>query len=404
MTTLPQDEARAVLYVASRLPALSETFVYRELLGLRGRGVDVVGASIRRPLTVPGDPAVQLLADEVTIVYSWQTAAILPVALLRHPIEFSRALLDALRADHADAKSRLKHILQSAMGLTLGWRLRKRGIGHVHAHMAHVPATVALYAARALGARYSFTGHAADLFVQRAGLSFKLNQAAFVSSISHWHQEFYRTIADLDQHRVPLVRCSVALPPESLPYSKEVVTVARLVPKKGIDLLIHAFATASLPGWRLSILGDGPERATLETLADGLGVSDRVTFEGARPHGECLAAIATSGMFVLPCRTAANGDKDGIPVVLMEAMAAARPVIGGDLPTIRELISDGETGLLVQPNDPEAIVAAMERIAADGEFAAQLGAQARIWIAREFSDDVNLDRLCTALNGASRPS
>ncbi|MDB5581798.1 MAG: glycosyl transferase group 1 [Bradyrhizobium sp.] len=401
MTAAHQQRSSAILYVASRLPELSETFVYRELFGLRSRGRTVIGASIRSPRPVVDNVATSRLADEVFVVYSARTAAGLPFALIAHPAIFARALTEAARADHENFKSRIKHVLQAAMGIALGWRGRKCGISHVHAHMAHVPATVGLYAARALRARFSFTGHAADLFVQRAGLRFKLERADFVASISRWHQQFYREVAGIGEGRAPLIRCSVAIPDDLCDYSNVVVTVARLVPKKGIDLLIRAFAAANLPGWQLRILGDGPERGALEQLVRSEGLGDRVIFEGARPHAFCLAAIARSGMFVLPCRTAGNGDKDGIPVVLMEAMAAARAVIGGDLPTIRELIEDGETGLLVEPDQEKELILAMRRVAASGDFAKSLGAKARAFVEREFSDEVNLDRLCEALDRAS---
>ena len=138
----------------------------------------------------------------------------------------------------------------------------------------------------------------------------------------------------------------------------------------------------------------------LEQLAEQIGVRDLVTFEGARPHHACIEAVARAGMFVLPCRTAGNGDKDGIPVVLMEAMAASRPVICGDLPTIRELIAHEQTGLLVPPNQVAPLVIAMRRIAMDGKLSNMLAANARESIEREFSDEINLDRLCEALDGA----
>ena len=395
-----EPSGNAILYVASRLPELSETFVYRELLGLRGLGRTVLGASIRKPNPVIEDASMEALARESTIVYSFRTAASLPAAAVRYSLHFTRALSDAVNADHKDLKGRVKHLFQAWMGISLGWRLRARGIGHVHAHMAHVPATVGLYAARVLGASFSFTGHAADLFVNRSGLRFKLLEADFVASISHWHQQFYRETAGLGLDRTPLVRCSVALPSGQRPRDTEVVTVARLVPKKGIDLLIRAFALAGLPDWSLRIVGDGSERAKLEQLVDQLGMRALVQFDGARPHVACLEAIAGAGMFVLPCRTAADGDKDGIPVVLMEAMAAARPVICGDLPTIRELVTNEETGLLVPPNEVDPIVDAMRRIANDGHFADRLGADARNLIQHEFSDQLNLDRLCRAIDQA----
>jgi glycosyltransferase involved in cell wall biosynthesis len=275
--------------------------------------------------------------------------------------------------------------------------------------MANAPSMVALYLARALGVPFSFTGHAADLFVQRAALRFKLQQASFVACISHWHRSFYQGIATLDDRRLPLVRCSVALSTTSQLERRDLVTVARLIPKKGIDLLIRAFAGVdALSDWTLHILGGGDDRARLEAIAAELQVADRVHFGGARPHADCLAAIATAGIFALPCRTAANGDQDGIPVVLMEAMAASRAVIAGDLPAIRELIgagehgseSGGETGLLVPPDNESALAAALARLVGDPGLRAQMGAAARVKIAEEFSDQVNWQRLAAAVDMA----
>lgn len=390
----------AVLYIASRLPELSETFVYREMLGLRERGRSVIPASVRAPKRFTGDAVLAALADEAFVIYARATIAALPLALGCHPALALAALRDAASADHPSLKSRFKHVVQALMGIAAGWRLRHRGIAHVHAHMAHVPAMVGLYIARALGARFSFTGHAADLFVDRAALGFKLDRAAFAASISHWHQEFYGSVTEISRDRLPVVRCSVALPNTIRDERREIVTVARLVSKKGVDLLIHAFAAAGLTDWTLRILGDGPERNALEELAASLGVSDRTVFEGAQPHVRCLVAIAEAGLFALPCRTAINGDKDGIPVVLMEAMAAGRAVIAGDLPAIRELIEHDASGLLVAPNDKAALGHAIERLVADAALRRSFAARARARIEVEFSDSVNLDRLVAAFDHA----
>lgn len=389
----------AILYVASQLPKLSETFVYRELLGLRARGRTVFAASVRAPDPFDDDPALAKLAREAFVAYAPDTWRQAPLALALHPTIMLRALMDAAQADHPSIQSRLKHVAQAIAGITLGHRLRAQRIGHVHAHMAHVPATIALYCARTLGARFSFTGHAADLFVDRAALRFKLRQAAFVACISHWHRAFYQEVATVPLKRLPVVRCSVALPARIEPGNREIVTVARLVPKKGIDLLIRAFAEAKPAGWALRILGDGPERTALEALAAELGVP--VRFEGAQPHAVCLAAIRASGLFVLPCRTAGNGDRDGIPVVLMEAMAAGRAVIAGDLDAIRELIADGVSGVLVRPDDPHAIASAMFTLIADPLRRERLGDAARARVAEEFSDETNLSRLGHALDQAA---
>ena len=405
MNALRKNVESSILYVASRLPELSETFVHRELCGVRSRGRRVFGASVHKPRRFAKDDSLMALADEVVVVYAWRTFVRLPVAFALSPAMFFRAIRDARRSDHTNLASRLKHIFQAAMGLSLASRLSDRGIGHVHAHMANVPATVGLYIARGLGAHFSFTGHAADLFVQRGGLKFKIEQSTFVACISEWHQQFYRSITDIDSDRLPIIRCSVALPPVAADrqrecLTREILTVARLVPKKGIDILLQAFAKCDLPDWRLRIIGDGDQREALETLAQLLCIEDRVTFAGAMPHGACLAVIAVAGMFVLPCRKASDGDQDGIPVALMEAMAASRPVICGDLPTIRELVQDGQSGLLVPQGDSTSLAAAMQLVAGDDHLAGQLGTHARARVEIEFSDAVNLDRLCAAFDNA----
>jgi len=395
------DDLPYILYVAARLPELSETFVYREMEGLRARGRLAIAASVRAPARFDADPVLRAMARNVFVIYAPATLAALPVALLRHPAIAMRGLLDAAGADHRSIKSRLKHAMQAMMGITAGWRLRHRGIGHVHAHMAHVPTTVGLYIARTLGARFSFTGHAADLFVDRAALAFKLNQADFVACISHWHRDFYANVAPLDCGRMPVVRCSVAIPQTIAVERAEVVTVARLVAKKGLDLLICSFARAAPVGWTLRILGDGPERTRLTALVEELGMADRIQLEGAQPHAICLAAIATAGLFVLACRTAASGDRDGIPVVLMEAMAAGKAVIAGDLPAIRELIEDGVSGMLVAPDTVEELAAAITALVIEPERRIAFGQAARERITTEFSDAVNLNRLERAFDGAT---
>jgi colanic acid/amylovoran biosynthesis glycosyltransferase len=394
-----------VLYVGSRLPALSETFVYREMLGLRTLGRPTLAASLYAPRQFVGDPGLSALAAETFVIYTRANMLKLPLAMARHPLQMGIAFGEAARADHPSMASRIKHVIQAGMGLLAAGQLRDRRITHVHAHLANAPTMVALYLARGLGVPFSFTGHAADLFVHRAALAFKLKQARFVSCISRWHQEFYRAIVPLDEARLPLIRCSVALPQDYQPERKQLVTVARLVPKKGIDLLLRAFAdTPALSDWTLQILGDGDDRGRLEALAAELQVADRVHFAGARAHAECLAAISTAGIFALPCRTATNGDKDGIPVVLMEAMAATRAVIAGDLPAIRELIRDGEMGLLVPPDSAAALSLALAQLVGDADLRLRMGTAARAKVAAEFSDSVNWQRLAAALDRAKIPA
>jgi len=393
----PKNEA--IAYVAARLPTLSETFVYRELMGLRSRGRTIVPVTVRKPAGPFADPALNSLAGEAVRAYSGATLAALPPAFATMPGAFVRAVGDAAAVDLDGVKARAKFLFQAWMGLATAWRLRGRGIGHVHAHLANTPATVALYIARGLKARFSFTGHANDLFVHREALKFKLEEADFVAAISRWHQGFYDGITP-GAHR-PVIRCSVTMP-DYAADGANIVSVGRLVPKKGFDLLIRAFARLDRPGIRLRIAGDGPERAALVALAEAEGVADRVDFLGALPHSEALAVIRSGAIFALPCRTSSTGDRDGIPVVLMEAMAAGKPVIAGRLETIAELVQDGTSGLLVPPDDVSALMEALRQLVDDPATSKAMGLAGRRHVDQEFSDDINWDRLEAAID-AARP-
>jgi glycosyltransferase involved in cell wall biosynthesis len=393
------QQNKAIAYVAARLPTLSETFVYRELMGLRARGRKIVPVTVRKPAGPFADPALNALAEEAVQAYSGATAAALLPAVLTMSGNFLRAIGDAACADLDGAKARAKFLFQAWMGLATAWRLKGRGIGHVHAHLANTPATVALYLARGLKARFSFTGHANDLFVHREALRFKLERAAFVSSISRWHQGFYDGIASGGER--PVIRCSVTMP-DYAAGGENIVSVGRLVPKKGFDLLIRAFARLDRPHVRLRIAGDGPERAALVALAEAEGVADRVDFLGALPHAEALAMIRSGAIFALPCRTSSTGDRDGIPVVLMEAMAAGKPVIAGRLETIAELVQDGTSGLLVPPDDVSALTQALRRLVDDPAAGKAMGLAGRRHVDAEFSDDINWDRLEAAIDAAGK--
>jgi len=407
------DGPRRVLYVGAVLPKASETFVYREVLGLRARGADVLAASVRPPERDLGDERLDALADEAVVVYGPGLLARAARGALRRPDVLARGLLDAAAGRDVPPGKRPRLLWQCLGGLSLAERLRGRGVEHVHAHMAHVPASVAMYAARALGVPFSFTGHAADLFRDRSLLPAKLARAAFVACISEWHRGFYREAApagvDVPDARLPVIRCGVAVDqfaPRAgpAPADAPVLAVGRLVPKKGFDLLVEAVARLA-PGQRprVAIVGDGPEQARLERLVAERGVAERVELLGARPNAEVRRLMGEALAVALPCRVSPDGDKDGIPVVLMEAMACGLPVVSGDLPSIRELIAADATGLLVPPGDLDALTAALERLTGDPDLRARLGAAARARVEEEFALEVNLDRLEAAF-ARSRPA
>lgn len=405
-------EPAAILYLAGCLPTRSETFVYREVFALRELGVRVRTASVHAPARALDDGPLEALAAETLAIYPRGVAGILADAaaeLAARPARtagtIARAVRDAITADDARGLRRAKVLWQALAALSLARRVRPDRIAHVHAHMAHVPATIAMYAARQLGIGFSFTGHANDLFPNRSLLRPKLARAAWVQCISRWHRDFYRSIVPRPDEDYPVVRCGVDTrlhtpPPPSDRPELAVLAVGRLVEKKGFDVLIEAagdLARAGGPPVRVRIAGGGEEEARLRWLVDSLPPGASVELLGDTPNDRVMELMGEADLFVIPCRVAASGDRDGIPVVLMEAMARGRCVVSGDLETIRELVRDGETGVMVPPGDRRALARTLDALARDRDRVETLGRAGRRWVEEEFDLTANAERIIDAM-------
>ena len=406
--------ARSIAYLAARLPALSETFVYREVRELRRRGWMVSAASLNPPVPAPGGGAPDPLHDlreALIVLYGRRTLATLGAALLELASRPSRsaatlftALGDALHpGESLSLPGRIKLVAQAVVALGLARELRSRGVRHIHCHFAHAPATVGMYAAMQLGIPFSFTGHANDLFQRRAVLGRKLERAHFVACISKWHRAFYSEIDARDPDRYVVVRCGVdvdewlpGVPTRAVGPTFRVLTVCRLVEKKGTDTLIealHELGERVHGVWELTVAGDGPDRDRLGALAARLGCEGSIRWLGSVDNSRVRELLAQADVLALPCRTDSSGDRDGIPVVLMEAMACGVPVIAGDLPAIRELVDGREAGLLVPGAEPSILAEALARIRADANLRSSLAIAGRAVVEEEFSLAGNVSRL-----------
>jgi glycosyltransferase involved in cell wall biosynthesis len=399
-----------LLYLTSTFPKRSETFVYREVLGLRKLGVDIVTASLHEPEVLTGDSELEALAKETRTLYPAGMGSLLSDAaafVLHHPVAALRVLVmaakDFFSASDIGLKGRSKVLIQALAAMALAQRLRFQSLSGIHVHMAHAPATVGMYLSVALGIPWSFTGHAVDLFRDRCLLKEKLQRASFVACISEWHRQWYEQISPGDHHHYPVIRCGVDVPDEPVASREsgvlQLLGLARLVPKKGFDTMLRAVGIMRQKGIPVecALAGDGPERERLQKLAHRLDLENNVRFLGAVSHAKVAELLRDADVMVLPCKVDEEGDRDGIPVALMEAMACGMPVISGDLPTIRELIEDGVSGLLVSPGDEEALAQAICKLASNTSLRNQLGSAGRTRVKEEFETLRNLQRLLNSL-------
>jgi len=374
------DDLR-VLYVLKRYPRLSETFIVRELLGLESQGVRIGVDALLQPESGAQHPDVAAVRASVRYLPRrprWDRALLaahLRVGV-RHPVEWSR------RAVRARRHGGWRRFQQAGL---VADRVRRDGFQHVHAHFATAAAEVARDAAALAGVSFSVTAHAKDIFhVDNADrLPERLGEATTVVTVSHYNVKHLRE--ELPGRRVRYVPNGLPMPDAVEPVAEgPVLCVARLVPKKGIDLLVRAMAQ-SAAGRSLEIIGDGPCRSDLESLAADLGIADRIVFRGPQPSTEVDAAYRRCALLALPCRIDPDGDRDGMPTVLIEAMARSIPVVSTDVVGLDELIATGRDGVLVPPEDPAALAAAIDDLLAHPERAAAMGVSGRTRVIGEFS-------------------
>ena len=393
-----------VAYLGPELPALSATFIYEELLGLERRGISIRPFTVRRPEHAATGQAA--LACRTQVLYG-QTAIALALDAIGVLPSFGTRTLMALRWLLRDMTSIGLHrpmawklVFQWLVGARLARALIRDGCTHLHVHFAHTPTQIAMYASAFSGVPFTIMAHANDIFERGLLLRQKAQRALKLVTISQYNVAYLRSVG-VPEDKLAVVRCGVSFAPRADAPAYEnkgryrVGTLCRLVEKKGVDDLLRALALLHGAPWQveLSIAGDGPLRSELERQAGELGLRDRVQFVGALGHAEVAGWMHSLDVFVLACKKDSNGDMDGIPVVLMEAMSQRVPVVSTRLSGIPELVLHGSTGLLATPGDPGSLAHELRRLLDNPELQAQCARAALAHVEAEFGQEVNLDRL-----------
>ena len=380
-----------VAYLVAHYPAVSHTFIDREIGGLRARGVRIDTLSVR--------PAAEadLLTEEDRRA-ARETFTILPPrplrfaraharALARDASAYAGTLVAALRMGGRSPRDTLWQLFYFAEAILAWDELDRRGIRHVHAHFANVATAIAMLAARYGGLSWSFTMHGPTEFddVTRYALADKVRAASFVAVIGHYaRSQLMKLVEPEHWEKLRIVRCGVDTErfapvdrgdrPAHAPL--EVLCVGRLVPDKGQGILLEALAALRAGGTdaRLTLVGDGPDRAGLEARTRELGLDGAVTFTGSVGQDRIRDHYAAADVFCLPSFA------EGIPVVLMEAMATGLPVVTTQIMGIPELVAD----MLVPPGDVAALHDALAALAADPARRAALGEAGRARVVEAF--------------------
>lgn len=402
----------AIGIVVKGYPRLSETFIAQELHGLEQRGCDLRLFSLRQPTDGAMHPVHRKIRAPVhylpeylhraprRVLAAWARASRLP------GYESARAaFFSDLRRD--PTANRLRRFGQACV---LAAEL-PGDITRLHAHFLHTPASVARYAAIMRDIPFSLSAHAKDVWITPAwDLAAKLREAAWVTACNAAAADRLRTVCpdapvELLYHGLDLGRFP---PPDAARPGRtgaepadplRIVTVARAVEKKGLDTLLDALAL--LPEamhWRLAHIGAGDRLPNLRRRARRLKLDAHIDWKGAQPQESVLANLRAADLFVLPSRAARNGDRDGLPNVLMEAQSQRLPVVASRIAGIPELVRDGATGLLVAPADAAALARAIERLARDPALREQLGAAGAARVRAQFDSAAWLDRLAARLN------
>ena len=383
---LPEPAGR-VGYVLKMYPRFSETFVLTELLAQQDRGVDLEVFSLRPPADGRFHEALARLRAPVTYLRtSWSRTE-----------EFWDALRDARGelpglAAHAGELWDVDH-RDAAQAVELALAVRARGITHLHAHFASVATTVARLAARLAGVPYSFTAHAKDVFhadVRDDDLRTKLRDAADVVTISDFNLAHLRDRFGADAAHVRRVYNGLDL--DAFPWSDPagrppvVAAVGRLVEKKGFADLLDAVALLRDAGraCTVDLVGTGPLAGPLAHRVHRLGLADRVTLHGALPQDDVRRIVGSAAVFAAPCVVGGDGNRDGLPTVLLEAMALGTPCVATPVTGIPEVLRHGDTGLLVPERDPAALAAALDRLLDDAALRARLAVTARLRVEVDF--------------------
>jgi colanic acid/amylovoran biosynthesis glycosyltransferase len=388
-----------IAYISHSFPLLTETFVYREVLGLERRGFRVETFAIWRPDQSKLSEEARHFVNRSHYVFPILWPQFLKAHLYficTRPHRYLSTLIFLLSRRGESFNNRRRTFFHFCDAVYLAVEMKKGAVRHLHAQFAINAATIALVASRLLGISFSFTAHN-SFFTDRVILKEKVREARFIAAISEFTRRslIHLVPGDAIADKIRIVHCGLSpndfTPPDPKPVNEVplVLFVAQLTERKGAPYLVEACKILAQRGESFQgiIIGDGPQKGLLQQMIEQHGLQEVVELAGIVLQEHLKDYLRKADVFVLPCITASNGDMDGIPVSLMEAMAMEIATISTCVSGIPELIEDGLSGLLVPEKDALALADGLQRLFCDDELRLRLGRSGRQKVLREFDID-----------------
>jgi colanic acid/amylovoran biosynthesis glycosyltransferase len=390
-------------YITNTFPVRTETFIYREVVALRKSGFPVETFSIRHPGQDFSSEAEHLVQE---------TFYILPVGLKKFlqahlffaaisPGNYIRSMFFVLSRRLPNWRDRLRTFFHFCEAVYLAKVMKERKIEHIHAHYASHSCTIALAASQLLHIPFSFTAHAYDIWLDQLMLKEKLDKCQFAVTCSGYGKQFLLDTVDSNyEGKIHVVHHGVDPEAFTMPRAEKraeptVVSVGRLHEQKGLPYLIEACHLLLKKGitFKCFIIGDGELKSELQQKITERGLENVVILTGSLDQHEVKNYYGMADLFVLPSVIAGNGDRDGIPNVLIEAMSMGLPVVSTTISGIPELVQNELTGLLVEPRDSESLANAMARLFQSSELRGRMGQRGRDYVRERFDINKNVKDL-----------
>jgi len=402
-----------VAYVTSRFPEVTQTWMLRELNAVADHpGISCELLALFPPMKRTGTahPAAARWVPRLRRPTLIESGAAMAWWSRRSPGRLLGAVATVVRSYGRRPNLLARALVTVPLAAAHARSLGPLGVGHLHAHTATYPLLTAWLCHRLTGVPYSFTAHAHDIFVDQSLLRRGLAEAEFAVAIADFHRGFLAAYGGDRTTPVHVVRCGVDLSayrfrPRAPQRTGAVraLCVAGLKDYKGHRILLEALNTddPELGRIELDIAGDGPEREALEGLVKAFGLGDRVRFHGALPEPEVRDLLDRADLFVLPSIVTADGTSEGLPVVLVEALAAGVPAVATRVSGVPELIRDGETGLLAEPGSPADLRRALTALLSDATMAHRLTEAGRDLVERLHDNERSAAALVALFRGKS---